>query len=643
MCGIAGIVRRDGKAVSRDLVLNMMDRLCHRGPDGYGVLLTNEMGSDYSLTVGDATGREVTSVARDATPLSIGFGNRRLSIIDLPGGAQPLANEDNTVWLVFNGEIYNYLELRQELVRRGHRFRTQSDTEVIVHSYEEWGSECVHYFNGMFAFAVWDGQSRRLFLARDRLGIKPLYYMSDDNTFLFGSEIKALVSQAEQCVQHNPPAIAQYWHQGYIADGHTFFRRVQALLPGHYLLLERGQQPAIQRYWSLPNNIQPIGVEDAVIQLGKLLHDAVRLQLRSDVEVGAHLSGGTDSSLVVSLASRQLNRQLKTFTGCWVPGTVEDERSYARLVSEHCNTDHHEIVIADMDPVQTLRKMMWYLDEPVAGPGVIPQYWVSELCSRYVKVVLGGQGGDELFGGYRAFVPAFLLAKLQQAVRSPGWHTTKAATSAMIAVLQLVKPTEVSRALRRRLHGRRVAWLTPAYDALFHSLSAHSDSQPPDAGLSLLDREMRKTLQGYLPALLQIEDRTSMAVSLESRVPLLDHRLVEFAVSLPYELKFDGRQTKLLVRRLASDMLPPAILQRRDKVGFTAPHGFWYGDAMRRLVDDVLDPNAIKHRGVLRPEAASVLRHAYDSQDDSYLIYIWRAINIELWFQTFVDGMRVDD
>ena len=637
MCGIIGAVDFANHPIDVTAIRTGMQRLAHRGPDGEGLFLWRPYsGTSHVLFSSDS----MHELDPDYGAI-VALGHRRLAIIDLAGGSQPLSNEDESVWVTYNGEIYNYIELRDELEQAGHRFKTQSDTEVIVHAYEEWGEACPTRFNGIFAYAIWDVRKRRLILARDHLGVKPLYHTWMGSTFLFASEIKALLTYPGMTVQPYVSAIASYWQQGFCPGRETFFQGVYKLPPAHYMEVAAPGSASPQSYWRLPEPNLEISLDEAIERLGVLLSDAVRLQLRSDVEVGAHLSGGIDSSLVVALASLHMKQPIETFTGCWVPDTPQDERHYARAVSEMYHTEQHEIVLSQEAPnyAGTLRRMIWFLDEPVAGPGVIPQYWVSHLCSRYVKVVLGGQGGDELFGGYRSFLPALVQSRLLDTMRSPSIASVQALTQALMAFVGWLKPQEVRRAIRRRLHDSRIDWLTPDYAA---ALCSNESTNAKVSGLNPFDRATRDLVTGYLVSLLQIEDRTSMAVSVESRVPLLDYRVVELAVSMPYSLKTRERETKLVVRHLAKKWLPQIVLTRTDKIGFTPPSEFWYGESMRQVAVRALDQKIIQARAVINPEAAARVRRAYEAQDNSFLKRLWRIISLDLWFRIFVENEKED-
>ena len=391
MCGIAGIIERDRSAAADpNVVVAMMNALVHRGPDDSGTHFDGP----------------------------VGLGHRRLSIIDLESGHQPMSNEDGTVWIVFNGEIYNYLELRRELVRN-HTFKTQSDTEVIIHLYEDLGERCLERLNGMFSFAIWDARQGRLFAARDRLGIKPFYWHMDEKRFSFASEPKALFAAGLVEPEHDVQGLEEYLTFQFCLGERTLFKNVQRLEPGHYLSLRpwRDRQSAIVSYWDLNYEIDTHHTEEYYVEeLQHLLRDAVRLQLRSDVPVGAHLSGGIDSSTVVSLASEAYPGKFHTFTGAFREGPEYDETAYARAVAQHTGSHYHETWPSANDFADVMPWLIYMMDEPAAGPGIFPQYFVSKLARDNVKVVLGGQGGDEIFGGYARYLVAYLEQCLKGAI-----------------------------------------------------------------------------------------------------------------------------------------------------------------------------------------------------------------------------------
>ncbi|NPV90655.1 MAG: asparagine synthase (glutamine-hydrolyzing) [Firmicutes bacterium] len=623
MCGIAGIVGYSNTVERK----NMLDILAHRGPDGEG---------EY--------------VSPDG---AVWMGHRRLAIIDPEGGQQPISNEDGTVWVVFNGCIYNYLELTQTLRRRGHRFRSYTDTEVIVHAYEEYGEDCLKYFIGMFSFAVWDEKKQTLFCARDRLGVKPFYYWQDDAGFLFASEIKALLAAGRIEAVEDRDSLQEYLvFQTVLADK-TLFKGVKKLLPGYYLLLgKNGEIIKNQQYWDLNFNMDFDHTEEYFIdRLRVLLEDSVKIRLRSDVALGAHLSGGLDSSTMVCLASmlNSTGESLKTFTGAFDEGPEFDESHYARLVSEKAGTEYLQVNPGSQDFVDLLPRIIYFMDEPSAGPGVFPQYMVSRLASEHVKVVLGGQGGDEIFAGYARYLIGYLEECLKGAIEETEGRAQYAATlSSIIPSLPM---------LQQYVPMLRYFWSDGLFESqekryfrLMDRSGGVKDIYNPDifcdgvkvfkefenifsgsnAG-SFLNRMLYFDIKVHLPALLHVEDRTSMAWGLESRVPLLDHRIVELIASIPPVIKFKGGQPKYLFRKAVKNIVPEKVMERKDKMGFPVPLHLWFKGSLRDFACDTLLSSQAKSRGIFNPEA---LEKAIVNEKDFGRL-IWGALCLELWFSSF--------
>lgn len=609
----------------------MTDALRHRGPDDEGYYIAG----------------------------NVGLGHRRLNIIDLTTGHQPMSNEDGTVWITYNGETYNYLELRRELLARGHRFCTSSDTEVIVHAYEEYGTGCLEHLNGMFALALYDQRQGALLLARDRLGIKPLYYYVDTEQLLFASEIKALLPHPAIAVEPHWPALHEYLTFQFCLNGKTFFRNIRQLPPGHFLRLELAQGapvPKPQRYWTLGFEVDTHHTEDYFVdRLMWLLQDAVRLQLRSDVPLGAHLSGGLDSSTIVCLASSLLGEPLRTFSGGFHEGPEYNETPYARLVVQQSGARAYEVWPTAAEFVETLPHLVYMMDEPAAGPGLLPQYAVSQLARQHVKVVLGGQGGDEVFGGYARY----LVAYLEQCLKGAIFETQD--EGRYVLTLESIIPALSQ--LQRYLPMIRFFWregLFESMDRRYARLVDRTAGDPRDLFTpeflatwspqdtlaefqevfnrsntrSYLNKMSHFDLQTSLPALLQVEDRTSMAVSLESRVPLLDHRIVELVASVPPPIKFRHGELKYLLKQAVRNLVPAQVLARKDKMGFPVPLAEWYAAGpVRALVVDTLTSAAARNRGIYRSDQVETLLASEGRFDRR----IWGLLCLELWFQTFVD------
>jgi asparagine synthase (glutamine-hydrolysing) len=620
----------------------MTDTLRHRGPDDEGYYVEG----------------------------NVGFGHRRLSIIDLATGHQPMCNEDGTVWITYNGEVYNYLELRRELLGCGHQFRTSSDTEVVIHAYEEYGARCLDRLNGMFAFAIHDrrppttGRSAaRLFLARDRFGIKPLYYCVDHEQFLFASEIKALLTYPAVSAQPHWPGLHDYLTFQFCLGDKTLFEGVKRLEPGHYLWLDLGQErpsPQVHRYWALNFEVDTHHTEDYFVdRLMWLLQDAVRLQLRSDVPLGAHLSGGLDTSTVTCIAAPLLGEPLSTFAGGFREGPEYDETAYARLVSQQAGTRHFEVWPTAAEFVEEMPRLIYHMDEPAAGPGLFPQYAVSKLASQHVKVVLGGQGGDEVFGGY----VRYLVAYLEQCIKGAVFETqdegkyvvTLESIIPALPQLQRYLPMMQSfwrdglfepmdrryfRLIDRNSSGEQDALFTPeflqtrrdysAFEA-FQEIFHNSDTR------SYFNKMTNFDIQASLPALLQVEDRTSMAVSLESRVPMLDHRIVELVASMPPTMKFRNGELKYIFKQAGRNLVPAEVLARKDKMGFPVPLAEWYRSEIQDFVMDTLTSAVARERGIYRSENVEAMLAAEGKFDRR----IWGLLCLELWFQQFIDPVRV--
>jgi asparagine synthase (glutamine-hydrolysing) len=585
VCGIYGAFSTDGERPIHAEVLERMGRvLAHRGPDGGGNHL--------------------------AGPL--GMGMRRLSIIDLAGGDQPMCNEDGTLWVVFNGEIYNYRELTAELIARGHRFATSSDTEVLVHLYEEYGERCVEALRGMFAFAIWDGPRRELLLGRDRLGIKPLYYAATPDGFLFGSELKALTQSAWLSPRLDRRGLAAYLQYGYVPDPLSILDGVVKVPPGHTLTVRSGRPAQPRRYWEATPHFKPAAAPSSEMQaaedLWRKLEEAIRFHMVSDVPVGAFLSGGVDSSAVVSIMVRASRRPIKTFS----VGFLEDqynELPHARQVAEAYGTEHHELLVEPND-LKVLEELLCSFDEPFADSSAIPTYLVSRLARQHVKVVLSGDGGDELFAGYDRYV----VDHRRRHLGLLGDLGLGAPLRALSAVLPVGggKNTLYSLSLPRLQRYIDAISLFPR-QALRDVLADGDASRGDIASLAEPDLDALSQLQDldlktYLPGdILTKVDRMSMANSLEARVPLLDHPLVEFACSLPPDLRFREGKTKYLLRRVLEGRVPAEVLTR-PKQGFAVPLESWFSGSVPGFFrDELADTSWLASVGIQRAELSRLL------------------------------------
>ncbi len=629
MCGIAGICGRGPTETPAETLGRMLESMAHRGPDDEGVWIS--------------PGGEC------------GLGHKRLSIIDPELGHQPLANEDETIWITFNGCIYNYQDIARDLRQKGHRFRTHSDTEVIVHAYEEWGPECVKRFNGMWAFAVWDSRNRTLFCSRDRIGIKPFYYTWDGRTFTFASEIKAILSAGAVLPKPSEDGMRHYLTWQFCLGDTTLFEGVQKLLPGHNLVMRLGHRPKISCYWDIRFDADSDKDETWFVdKLNRLLEDSVRLRLRADVPLGAHLSGGLDSSAIVCLTRMLLgdDAPLKTFTGAFREGRAFDETRYAREVAKATDTEYLETYLTCDDFARSIEKIIYFMDEPAAGPGVFPQYWVSKLASEHVKVVLGGQGGDELFIGYARYLIAYLEECIKGAIEETAHRTHYVATLETIVPslpsLEIYVPMlknfwkdglfdDPARRYFRlvdRFSDNR-AFLSPEFSAdrerTFEQFRSIFDSH---SAAAMINRIFNFDLKGHLQSLLHVEDRTSMAWGLESRVPLLDHRLVELMASVPPVTKFKNGQLKYLFRRAVRNLVPEAVLNRKDKMGFPVPLAQWLQSELRDYAGDILLSKRCRERGLFDVGA---LAGAIDSEQP-FGRTLWGALCLELWYKQFMDA-----
>ncbi len=627
MCGIAGIYNIDRDQGADRAALAAMGRaLRHRGPDDEGVHVSR----------------------------NVGLVHQRLSIIDLSAaGHQPMPSDDRRYWIVYNGEIYNYLELRQELIARGHRFVSHSDTEVILRLYQEHGADAVLRLNGMFAFAIFDEQERTLFAARDHFGIKPFFYTHDENRFAFASEPKALFASRTATPRMNQEGLADYLTLQFCLGDKTLFEGVRKLLPGHHLLLRPDGNLNIRKYWDLDFEVDTDHTPEYFEhQLLRLLEDSVRLQLRSDVPVGAHLSGGLDSSTVASLAASLLETPLHVFTGAFAEGPRYDETRYARAVAQKSGAIHHEIYPTADEFVDVLPRLLYHMDEPLAGPGVFPQYCVSKLAQQHVKVVLGGQGGDELFAGYTRYLIAYLEECIRGGIEGTQEdHKYVVTFDSILPNLQqlggyqpLLKhfwreglfespERRYFRLIDRSGDSREMidfGAIAPGYDVFD---AYHQVFNEGHVG-SYINRMTRFDLKTLLPALLHVEDRTSMAVSLESRVPLLDRRIAELVSSMPPMVKYKGGRSKHIFRQVAQHLVPREILDRQDKMGFPVPLSEWYRHGrVRDFVRDTLNSSAAS-RGLFNRQSVGKL---LDSEQP-YGRALWGLLSLELWMQAFFDG-----
>jgi asparagine synthase (glutamine-hydrolysing) len=632
MCGIAGIVAADRLHADEPTRAQMMrDVLAHRGPDGAGLHVDERAA----------------------------LAHRRLSIVDLAGGHQPLANEDGSIWVTYNGEIYNHASVRRELEAAGHRYRTKSDTETIVHAYEEWGDDCVHRFRGMFAFALWDTRTQRLLLVRDRLGVKPLYWTLADSRVLFASEIKAILASGLVEARPNHDVISEVLATRYTSGTDTLFEGIFKLLPGHRLVFEKGRVQ-VSQYWDVPVEAPDPELErlpEAVLveRFRGLLQESVRLRLMSDVPLGMFLSGGIDSSAVAALMAREIDRPVQTFSVAFADRAFS-ELNYARDVARSIGADAHEIVIDDSDFFGALPRLVWHEDEPIAHPSSVPLHFVSSLARRHVKVVLTGEGSDELLAGYGKYPRSLLNWK------AGGVYERMLPTAVRTAVASSVVPRlpgRLGRYARRSFLGVPRDPAAMFFDN-FAGMPMHlqqeliepsvlAASDPYGASLQHYHHASRNGVLGgllytdvktYLVELLMKQDQMSMSTSIESRVPFLDHHLVEFAARLPERLKLNGFTTKRILREAVRGLLPESILTR-PKMGFPVPFANWMRGPWGHAAADVLLDRRARERGIFRPAAVAALLEAHRNGRRRAGDSIWALLNLELWFRTFIDGEGV--
>ena len=631
MCGICGIAipNKMSRDVDGSLLARMRDTLTHRGPDDAGVFVRGP----------------------------VGLGHRRLSIVDLGGGHQPMSNEDGTVWIVFNGEIYNHLDIRPKLEQQGHIYRTTSDTETIIHLYEEKGARAVEDLRGMFAFAVWDSNRRKLLLARDRLGIKPLYYtVSDYGVICFASEIKALIEARAVRAELNYDALADYAANRSTSGEETLFRGVKRLLPGHTLTWCEGKIE-IERYWDVsfakPDEARSEG--ELIDRFEELFCESVRLRLMADVPLGMFLSGGIDSSAIAAAMSEMVKEPIKTFSVAFKEREA-NELEYARIVARAFKTDHHEIVVSPEQFFDALPSLVYQEDEPIAHPSSIPLYFVSRLASDHVKVVLTGEGSDELIAGYGKYRKTVFNLSLGRA-----YHGLLPSSLRRLAERAILGMNGTSR-IRQKLSRTFLCLAPEIQDIYFDNFSVFSRAMQPELftsetrermgdgdpyrtplahidqsdARSLLDQLLAADLKTYLHELLMKQDQMSMAASIESRVPFLDHKLVEFVSGLPERMKLRGLTTKYILRRSMRDRLPKEILTRK-KMGFPVPVGSWLRGPFRHVLDEYVLGSRARARAIFdsRFVESLVARHL---AGEDHAERLWMLINFEVWQRRFFDG-----
>lgn len=611
MCGIAGIIYRDTGRDCEELLTRMRDTMVHRGPDAHGAYAER----------------------------NVGIGHRRLSIIDLSGGQQPMTNEDESAWIVFNGEIYNFRELRARLEARGHVFKTSSDTEVILHLYEEEGEECVHSLNGMFAFAIWDKKERKLFLARDRVGVKPVYYAETPEGIVFASEIKALLESGLVKTGCDRDSVFEYFVFRHISGDKTMFRGIRSLMPGHRLSYKDGRA-SVSQYWSpFPRKMENISFSDTVEKVSALLHDSVKIRLVSEVPLGTFCSGGIDSSLITGIASKYASGTLNTFS-VGFHESAYDETSYARTVAGKFKTSHHELRLNNSEFASLLPKLIWYNDEPLNFPNSVHMYAICRLAKEFVTVVLTGEGSDELFAGY----PRYLIPRLMDYYR----RMPMSARRVLQAGASLFRDHRIEK-LRgfasvslediilynsSFLNRDFLSGVLPDYGPADFTFRRETIARgqalglDPVSTLSLLDQ------QNYLISILNRQDKMSMAASIESRVPFLDYRLVELANGLPVKHKIDLFNRKKVIKSVAKGILPDEVINRK-KSGFGVPLDLWLrsGEGMGQLAGALGSSQRLESYMNMERLKSILSEHASGAKD--HTDFLWAAINFDLWLETF--------
>ncbi len=620
MCGIAGIVEQDGTVESATI-----DRMCrtivHRGPDDQGIF-----------------------VAR-----GVGLGMRRLSIIDVAGGHQPLFNEDGSVAIVFNGEIYNFQELRRELEQRGHRFATNTDTEAIVHLYEDFGSGCVQKLRGMFAFAIYDQTKRRLVLARDRLGIKPLHYAISDRRVLFGSEIKAILAVAPELATLDRNALLSYFYFGYIPDPLTAFPCIRKLPPGHLLEFHDGHA-RMRKYWDLPQygTYSPASEQECLEELEHRLAEAVRIRLIADVPLGAMLSGGIDSSTVVALMARARSRPVKTFSIGFSHSDF-NEADHARTVAEKFETDHHELIL-DPNVLETLDAISRSLEEPFGDSSMLPTYYVSCLARKHVTVALSGDGGDEAFAGYERYwihlrhrahdwIPQW-AGRLYRQYLHP-WIPSGLPGKSLAYSLSLPWNERYTEGVSLQPYQREIGLLSPDFagpspnGGVLHTFQEYLDRAPANDPLS---RELYLDSKKYLPGdILTKVDRMSMLTSLEARVPILDHKFLEWVTALAPEWKMRHGESKYIFRKLAEKVGVPRSVLYRKKQGFALPLVHWMRHELKELILTLLLETRTLQRGYFNEQGVRRLVDEHFRRRRDHSPRIWRLLMFEMWHRNFLE------
>ena len=613
MCGICGIYNFDqNKIVENTILRTMMDTLKHRGPDDEGSYING----------------------------NVGLGHRRLSIIDLSTGKQPISNEDSTVWVVYNGEIYNYKEIRQELAGKGHKFSTNTDTEVLVHLYEEYGSELFKYINGMFAFAIWDDRKKCILLGRDRLGIKPLFYYLSKDALVFGSELKAILNVPYVPRSISEKAVDCFLTFNYIPAPYSIYREIMKLDPGSYLFI-KNQKVVKETYWDIPFNKETDLTRDEICdQLSAILTDSVQRQMISDVPLGALLSGGIDSSIVTGIMSKLSNQRIKTFS-IGFNNRKLDELPFAQMIANKNTTEHSEFIVEENIP-DILPILVEHFDEPFGDSSMVPTYYLSKITREKVKVALSGDGGDELFGGYLRYLSIIRLCKIKQESRflrhgintmnsfyPENWRGKE--------ILNFFSASDIENCLfylTTFKEGEKINVYNEDFSKSLnnnHIFDRHSFFFGKSDGLSFENKLLYLDLKTILPEMLLTKiDRMSMFFSLEVRVPLLDHRFTELAFSLPFEFKSRGSESKYILKEAFNEHLPHEIRYRK-KQGFEPPVAHWLSHELNEILRDLLCESNIKKTNVFNPGYIKLALSDFQSNKLRHCQKLWNIMMFQMW------------
>lgn len=638
MCGIAGVASLNENHVREDILHRMARVLEHRGPDDEGFYLSKEN--------------------NPASKLKVGLGHKRLSVIDIDTGHQPMTNADKSLWIVYNGEVYNFQEIREDLIKKKYRFYTRSDTEVILRLYEEKGIDCLNDLRGMFSFCIWDAKNEKLFLARDRVGQKPLFYYFKNGKFIFGSEIKAILEHDDVARRVDPDSLDDYLAYGYVPPPGTMFKDIRQLPPAHYLIFD-GRETKIKKYWQLKyDNKLSISLADSEERLYELLGEATKLRLISDVPLGVFLSGGVDSSCIVALMSKFSSGKVKTFSIGFKESDFNELR-YAKAISERFGTEHKELIVQPK-ALEILPKIAWHYDQPFGDSSCIPTYYVSKMTREFVTVALNGDGGDESFAGYHRYkgmkfaqsvsnLPAWLLRAFYRVVEALGKTFIPESKSVNINHARRFFEPLMKKMGYRDTYMAWLNYFTLEDKAELYSRRIQDMVRDRDAGMYLgniiresdakdiVEKIMNADVMSYLPEDLLVKvDRATMANSLEARSPFLDHKVMEFAASLPLKYKLNGSQTKYVLKKAFAKEIPPSFLNRKKK-GFGVPVGRWFSGELSDFVRDMLLSTRALKKDIFSRDYLTKLISEHDLGKRDHTHRIWALLSFEMWHRTFID------